>query len=129
MTRNDIAHQLVITVSGPAGQARLERVLVEFSAYSPKFVTEWEIRHEKAEMLFSLQQFAVVPPREVIEQVKAKHGVDVEPNMVMGQAAVPVPDDPLYQNAWTFYTPQWDLYQMNAQASWNCAPVPECRSS
>ena len=122
MTRDEIARQLVITASGPARKARMERVLSELSDYSPELVTDWEIRDEKGEVLFSLVQFEVVPPREVIDQVKAKHGVEVEPNTVMGQAAVP--DDPLYQNAWTFYKPQWDLYQMNAQAGWNCAPGP-----
>jgi subtilisin family serine protease len=120
MTLDDIAHQLVITVSGLALKARLERVLAELGAYSPELVTDWEIRDEKGDVLFSLQQFGVVPPREVIERVKAKHDVDIEPNMVMGQAAVP--NDPLYQNAWPFHKPQWDLYQMNAQAAWDCAP-------
>ena len=42
--------------------------------------------------------------------------------MVMSQAAVP--NDPLYQDAWAVYKPQWDLYQMDAQAGWNCAPGP-----
>jgi subtilisin family serine protease len=120
MTRDEIARQLVITAGGPARKARMERVLAELSEYSPKLVTDWEIKDEKGDVLFSLLQFAVVPPREVIDQVKAKHSVEVEPNTVMGQAAVP--DDPLYQDVWTFYKPQWDLYQMNAQAGWNCAP-------
>jgi serine protease len=122
MTRDEIARQLVITASGLALKARMERVLAELRDYSPELVTDWEIRDENGEVLFSLLQFEVVPPREIIDQVKAKHGVKVEPNTVMGQAAVP--DDPLYQNAWTFYKPQWDLYQMNAQAGWNCAPGP-----
>jgi subtilisin family serine protease len=122
MTRDEIARQLVITASGLSIKARMARVLSELSDYAPELVTDWEIRDEKGEVLFSLVQFEVVPPREVIDQVKAKHGVEVEPNTVMGQAAVP--DDPLYQNVWTFYKPQWDLYQMNAQAGWNCAPGP-----
>jgi subtilisin family serine protease len=54
--------------------------------------------------------------------VKAKHGVDIEPNMAMSQAATP--NDPLYQDDWAVYKPQWDLYQMDAQAGWNCAPGP-----
>ena len=120
MTLDDIAQQLVITVSGLALRARLERVLAELSPYSPELVTDWEIRDEKGEVLFSLQQFGVVPPREVIDEVKAKHDVDIEPNMVMGQATVP--NDPLYQNVWSFHKPQWDLYQMDAQAAWDCAP-------
>ena len=120
MTRDEIARQLVFTVSGPAVKVRTERILSELSDYSPELVTDWEIRDEKGEVLFSLVQFEVVPPREVIDQVEAKHGVEVEPNAVMGQAAVP--NDALYQDAWTFYRPQWDLYQMNAQVGWNCAP-------
>lgn len=120
MTLDDIAQQLVITVSGLALKARLERVLAELSSYSPELVTDWEIRDEKGDVLFSLQQFGVVPPREVIERVKAKHDVDIEPNLVMSRAAAP--NDPLYQDAWAFYKPQWDLYQMNAQAAWDCAP-------
>jgi len=122
MTLDDIAQQLVITVSGHGLKARLERVLAELSEYSPEFVTDWEIKDEKGEVLFSLQQFEVVPPQEVIDHVKAKHGVDIEPNVTMGQAAVP--NDPLYQDHWAFYKPQWDLYQMDAQAGWDCAPGP-----
>jgi subtilisin family serine protease len=120
MTLDDIAQQLVITVSGLALKVRLERVLAELSSYSPELVTDWEIRDEKGDVLFSLQQFEVIPPREVIERVKAKHDVDIEPNLVMSRALVP--NDPLYQDAWAFYKPQWDLYQMNAQAAWDCAP-------
>lgn len=122
MTLDDIAQQLVITVSGSERKARLDRVLAELSHCSPELVTEWAIEDEKGEVLLSLQQFEVIPPQEVIDQVKAKHGVDVEPNMAMGQAAVP--NDPLYQDQWAFYKPQWDLYQMDAQAGWNCAPGP-----
>jgi subtilisin family serine protease len=122
MTLHDIAQQLVITVSGPKRKARLESVLKELGKYSPKFVTEWEIEDEKGEVLFSLQQFKVVPPPEVLTQVMAKNGVDVEPNMTMGQAAAAVPNDPLYQDRWAFHKEQWDLYQMDAQAGWNCAP-------
>jgi subtilisin family serine protease len=122
MTRDDIAQQLVITVSGHGLKARLERVLAELREYSPEFVTDWEIKDEKVEVLFTLEQFEIVPPREVIDQVKAKHGVDIEPNVTMGQAAVP--NDPLYQDHWAFYKPQWDLYQMDAQGGWDCAPGP-----
>src|SRR6185295_17701073 len=120
MTLDDIAQQLVITVSGLALKVRLERVLAELSSYSPELVTDWEIRDEKGDVLFSLQQFGVIPPREVIERVKVKHDVDIEPNLVMSRAAVP--SDPRYQDAWAFHKPQWDLYQMNAQAAWDCAP-------
>ena len=66
MTLDDIAQQLVITVSGLALKVRLERVLAELSSYSPELVTDWEIRDEKGDVLFSLQQFGVIPPREVI---------------------------------------------------------------
>jgi subtilisin family serine protease len=120
MTLDDIAQQLVITVSGLALRARLDDVLADLSPYSPVLVTDWEIRDEKGDVLFSLQQFGVIPPREVIERVKAKHDVDIEPNLVLSRAVVP--NDPLYQDAWAFYKPQWDLYQMNAQAAWDCAP-------
>jgi subtilisin family serine protease len=122
MARADIARQLVFTVGGPARAARLERVLEELRRYGPEPVTDWTIADEKGDVLCSLQQFAVIPPQEVIDQVKAKHGVDVEPNMAMGQAAVP--NDPLYQDQWAFHKPQWDLYQMDAQGGWNCAPGP-----
>ena len=118
MTLNDIAHQLVITVGGPAREARLARLLEELSPYSPEVVTDWEIRGEQGDVMFSLQQFAIVPPQEVIDELKAKHGVDIEPNMPLGRAAVP--NDPLYQDLWAFYKPQWDLYQMDAQGGWNC---------
>lgn len=122
MTRDDIAQQLVITVSGSEREARLESVLAELSDYSPEFVTDWEIKDEKIEVLFTLEQFEVLPPREVIDQVKSKHGVDIEPNVTMGQAAVP--NDFYYQDHWAFYKPQWDLYQMDAQAGWNCSSGP-----
>ena len=122
MTLDDIAQQLVITVSGPQPRALLEKVLKELSQYSPKFVTEWAIEDEKGESIFSLQQFKVVPPQEVVNRLKVSSHVDIEPNMTIGQAAVP--NDPLYQDRWTFYKPQWDLYQMNAQAGWNCAQGP-----
>ena len=122
MTSADIAQQLVITVRGSEREARLKSVLAELSDYSPKFVLDWEIKDEKGEVLFTLEQFEIVPPREVIEEVKAKHHVDVEPNMTMGRAAVP--NDLYYQDHWTFYKPQWDLYRMDAQAGWNCASGP-----
>jgi len=122
MTRDDIAQQLVITISGPERKARLENVLKELSAYSPTFITDWEITDEKPEVLFTLEQFEIIPPREVIAELKKKFNVDLEPNMTMGQAAVP--NDPLYQDKWAFYKPQWDLYQMHAQGGWNCAPGP-----
>ena len=122
MTLNDIAHQLVITVGGSAREARLARLLEELRLYSPESVTDWEIKGEQGEVMFSLQQFAIVPPEEVIDALKAKYGVDVEQNMAMGQAAAP--NDPLYQDQWAFYKPQWDLYQMDAQGGWNCAKGP-----
>ena len=122
MTRADIAQQLVLTVKGPERAARLARVLEELNRYSPKLVTNWVIEDEKGKVLLSLQQFEIIPPKDVIDHLKSIHGIDVEPNVTMGQAAVP--NDPLYQDQWAFYKPQWDLYQMEAQAGWNCAPGP-----
>jgi hypothetical protein len=125
MTRDDIAQQLVITISGHALKVRLERVLADLSDYSPVFVTDWEIKDEKVEVLFTVEQFEVVPPREVIDHLKAKYEVDIEPNVTMSQAAVP--NDPLYQDHWAFYKPQWDLYQMDGRRVGNHR-VPACRS-
>lgn len=105
MTRADIARQLVITVRGSHRRAMLERVLAELRAYSPELVTDWEIEDDKGEVMFSLQQFAVMPPREVIARLTAKGDVDIEPNMAMGRAAAP--NDPLYRDRWAFYKPQW----------------------
>jgi Subtilase family len=123
MDADDVAQQLVITVSGPDRRSRLERVLRALDGYSPELVTDWEVESERGNpRLMSLQQFGVIPPGDVIDRLTALHGVEVEPNATMGQAAAP--DDPLYQDQWAFYRPQWDLYQMEAEAGWSCAPGP-----
>jgi subtilisin family serine protease len=122
MTLNDIAHQLVITVGGRDRHLRLEAVLEELRPYSPDFITAWKIEDDEGEVINNLHQFDVIPPQEVISQLRRKYRVDIERNVTMGQAAVP--NDPLYQDLWAFHKPQWDLYQMNAQAGWNCAPGP-----
>jgi subtilisin family serine protease len=119
MGPEDIARQMVIIIDDSEPHPRLERVLQQLAPYSPKLVAGWELNPEEGEVLVRLYQFEVVPPQETIDKLNKLPGVELERNMTMSPAAVP--NDPGYQDRWTFYKPQWALRRMCAEQAWDCA--------
>jgi subtilase family protein len=119
-TREDIARQLVFTVKGPGAPARIEQILNQLlDAYPSAPITHWSFESGEVTVSMFVRQFAVVPPQELIDQVNESPLTHAERNMAM--AAAVAPDDPLYQDHWAFYTPQWPLRRMSAEAAWDCA--------
>ena len=116
---NDIANQIVISVSDRAPQRRLDHVLGALAPYCPEVTAGWSIDPEVEETLVSLVEFETVPPPELICHLNTQPGVQLEHNMAMSAAATP--GDPLYQDQWTFYKPQWALRKMSAEHAWGCA--------